>query len=90
VYAITPRERSTTLAMPTTTQPPTPAGPATMAMCLRHADYHAMGSECWSATLDWFFDHSNLPDQDARDLYQGEVERAILDQYIRAHQEASR
>lgn len=76
--------------MPTTTEPPTavetPAGPT---MCLLHADFHVMAGKCWSVTFDWFFAHQHLPEPAARELYQGEVEQAMLDQHIREHRAAT-
>ncbi|MCX4911895.1 hypothetical protein [Streptomyces sp. NBC_00878] len=75
--------------MPATTEPPTPAGPKTVpTMCLLHADFHVMAGGCWSVTFDWFFAHQHLPETAARELYQAEVEQAMLDQHIREHQAA--
>ncbi|MEU5043235.1 hypothetical protein [Streptomyces griseorubiginosus] len=59
-------------------------------MCLLHADFHVMDSTCWGVTLDWFFTHADLPEPEARALYQAEVERAMLDAYIRKHQGGTR
>ncbi|MDX2658322.1 hypothetical protein PV382_23855 [Streptomyces scabiei] len=53
-------------------------------MCLLHADFHPMGQDCWQTCTDWYLAHTELPEQDRRDRYQWEVERAILDQHIRA------
>jgi len=55
----------------------TTAAPITA--CLLHADYHAMGQECWDVTLDWFFAHQEKPVDAQRVGYQGAVERRILD-----------
>lgn len=54
-------------------------------MCLLHADYHPMAGDCWVATADFFFEHASLPLEAARDLYQLEVERLMLDKHIRSH-----
>ncbi|MGW2520534.1 hypothetical protein ACWC09_26665 [Streptomyces sp. NPDC001617] len=59
-------------------------------MCLKHADFHTMDSDCWAVTLDWFFNHSHLPEPEARAVYQGEVERAMLDAYVLEHQGVTR
>jgi len=69
------------LAQPPTTLP---------TMCLLHADYHPMDSTCWAHTLDWFFTHADLPETEARERYQAEVERAMLDTIVRRHQEGLR
>jgi hypothetical protein len=55
-----------------TTAPPITA-------CLLHADYHAMGQDCWNVTIDWFFAHQEQPVGAQRAAYQGAVERRILD-----------
>jgi hypothetical protein len=51
-------------------------------MCLLHADYHPMGTDCWALTLDWFLARHHLPDAEARAEYQLEVERAMLNMHI--------
>jgi hypothetical protein len=66
-----------------------PAPPATPTrvhgMCLLHADYHPMAADCWETTVEFYFAHDGLPEQEARDCYQAAVEAAILDQHIRRH-----
>ncbi|MEW2402088.1 hypothetical protein [Streptomyces sp. NPDC046862] len=73
--------------MATPLAPPQAAMPTphTHAMCLLHADYHSMRTDCWATTLDWFLAHHHLPDPEARDEYQLEVERAMLNQHIHEH-----
>ena len=72
--------------MPTTTEPPAAADPPTTpTMCLKHADFHVMAGGCWSVTFDWYFAHSHLPEPAARQLYQAEVERAMLDALVQEH-----
>jgi hypothetical protein len=51
-------------------------------MCLKHADFHVMAGPCWSVTFDWYFAHSHLPQTEARQRYQAEVERAMLDALV--------
>lgn len=53
---------------------------APITACLLHADYHAMTTECWGVTLDWYVDHQDKPDREQRNDYQAAVERRILDQ----------
>lgn len=53
-------------------------------MCLLHGDFHVMEQACWSVTMDFYFDHSDLPQQDARDLYLIAVERKMLDNLLPA------
>lgn len=75
--------------MATPTSPSTVTVPAVEpTMCLLHADFHVMAGGCWSVTFDWFFAHSHLAEPAARELYQAEVEQAMLDQHIREHQAA--
>lgn len=59
-------------------------------MCLKHADFHVMGQDCWSTTLDWYFTHQTMNEQADRDAYLAEVERAMLDAHIQQHQEGRR
>jgi len=59
-------------------------------MCLLHADFHRMDSTCWGVTLAWFFAHAELPEAEARDRYQAEVERAMLDALVQQHQGEAR
>jgi hypothetical protein len=54
-------------------------------MCLLHADYHPMDGRCLTALTDFFFEYADLPLPAARDLYQLEVERLMLDEHIRRH-----
>lgn len=56
---------------------------ASHGMCLLHADFHPMSGDCWAACLDWSIQHQHLPEDQRRDLYQAEVERAMLDTLIR-------
>lgn len=65
--------------MPTAPQHPTTSIPG---MCLLHADYHPLTADCWTHMADWFFDHQHLADTDARDWYQADVERAMLDNLL--------
>lgn len=53
-------------------------------MCLLHGDFHVMGQACWSVTMDFYFDHSDLPQQAARNLYLTAVERQMLDNLLPA------
>ncbi|MEU9703075.1 hypothetical protein [Streptomyces sp. NPDC047981] len=53
------------------------------AACLLHADYHPMTSECWGATVDWYFTHDHLDQAAARDAYLAAVEREMLDRHAR-------
>lgn len=53
--------------------------------CLLHADIHHMDTTCWDACLDWYSAHQHLSPDQARDAYQDEVERRMLDQFIREH-----
>lgn len=52
--------------------------------CLLHADFHAMGADCWGATFEFDLkqqeSHPELNLQDRRDAYQAAVERRMLDQ----------
>ncbi|MER6092491.1 hypothetical protein [Streptomyces bluensis] len=75
---------ATPLAPPAAVMPT----PHSYAMCLLHADYHPMGGDCWATTLDWQLAHHHLPDAEARAEYLLEVERAMLDQYVRKFLEA--
>jgi hypothetical protein len=54
-------------------------------MCLLHGDYHPMTGRCWTATAEFFFARQDLPEHQARDQYQLEVERLMLDKHIRRH-----
>jgi hypothetical protein len=54
-------------------------------MCLLHGDFHTMDGACWSATLDFYLEHADLPPQEGRDLYLAAVERQMLDQHMRSH-----
>lgn len=54
-------------------------------MCLLHADVHVMSADCWERTVDWYFTHAHLDEQEARDAYQAATERAMLDQITRSH-----
>lgn len=47
--------------------------------CLLHADYHVMGRPCWDTTMEFFFEHQDMPTDAQRAAYQGAVERRILD-----------
>lgn len=64
---------------------PAPLPARVHGMCLLHADFHPMTGTCWTATADFFFGCQDLPEQQARNLYQLEVERAMLDKHIREH-----
>jgi len=65
---------------------PSPASATVVhGMCLLHADYHPMDGRCWKAIADFFFAHAELTEQQARELYLLEVERAMLDNHIRSH-----
>lgn len=66
--------------MPTAPEHSTPTG--IPGMCLLHADYHPLAPDCWTAMADWFFAHAHLPDAEARDWYQADVERAMLDHLL--------
>lgn len=68
-----------TLATPASAE----ADLASYGMCLLHADFHPMSGECWAACLDFNLARPHLPDSALRDLYQAEVERAMLDTFIR-------
>ncbi|MBE4790307.1 hypothetical protein [Streptomyces caniscabiei] len=57
----------------------------TLGMCLLHADYHPMEQDCWSRTMDFYFEHPDLTDAERRDRYALEVEQAMLDAHIRSH-----
>jgi hypothetical protein len=71
------------LATPTAVQPTT--GPATApTMCLLHGDFHTMGQDCWSVTIDFHFDHQDVPEQEARNCYLAAVERKMLDNLVRS------
>lgn len=52
-------------------------------MCLLHADFHPMRTDCWMARLDWDLEHEHLPEDTRADLYQADVERSMLDALIR-------
>ena len=54
----------------------------TYGMCLLHADYHPMDGDCWSTCLDYNLAHQDIPEAARRDMYQAEVERAMLDTLI--------
>ncbi|WP_157874562.1 hypothetical protein [Streptomyces sp. AcH 505] len=54
--------------------------------CLLHADVHLMGAACWDTTLDWYFTHQHVHPDEARDAYQAEAERRMLDHLIKEHQ----
>lgn len=70
--------------MTTATAVPTPT------VCLLHADVHVMGQDCWAHTVDWYFTHEHLNQQEAKDAYQAAAERKMLDQIARAaHSEGS-
>lgn len=72
--------------MPTApTAPSAPDPDAVPGMCLLHADFHPMGSDCWSACVDWYFDHQNIPQARQPDAYAGEVERAMLDALVKKY-----
>ncbi|MBE4761790.1 hypothetical protein [Streptomyces caniscabiei] len=66
--------------MPDNPSPQSPYG-----MCLLHADYHPMEQDCWSRTMDFYFEHPDLTDAERRDRYALEVEQAMLDAHIRSH-----
>ncbi|MGW6569716.1 hypothetical protein [Streptomyces sp. NPDC054975] len=53
------------------------------AACILHGDFHPMASECWGATVDWYFAHDHLDQMAARDAYQAAVERQMLDRHAR-------
>jgi hypothetical protein len=44
-----------------------------------------MAADCWSACVDWYFDHQDIPEAGRVNLYAGEVERAMLDALVRKH-----
>ncbi len=52
---------------------------APVTACLLHADYHAMRADCWDVTMEWFFEHQEMPPAAQRSAYQGAVERLLLD-----------
>lgn len=53
-------------------------------MCLLHGDFHVMEQACWSLTMDFYFDHQGVPEQEARNLYLTAVERKMLDSLLPA------
>ncbi len=72
--------------MPTLNTPPAAEPQAgTHSMCLLHGDFHAMDSDCWGVTLDWWLAHEDIPEPARRDAYLMEVEQAMLDKHIRHH-----
>lgn len=81
MYAITLHGTEPALATPAA--PDVTIQTVTPTMCLKHADFHIMEGGCWSVTFDWYFTHSHLPETEARQLYQAEVERAMLDHLVR-------
>lgn len=60
----------------------TPAPANTLTMCLLHGDYHPMAQDCWATSTDWFFTHTHLEGQEARDAYLEAVERRMLDNLL--------
>lgn len=66
---------------------PAPTTPDTRVhgMCLHHADYHPMRAACWTAAADYYLEHPDIPEAEARARYQHAVEQAMLDQHIRQH-----
>lgn len=70
--------------MPSAPAPPAAPSPDDVpGMCLLHADFHPMDPGCWSACVDWYFDHQHIPEAAQRDAYAGEVERAMLDELVK-------
>lgn len=46
--------------------------------CLLHHDFHVMAQDCWGATIGWFAEHMEMPDDARRNAYQAAVERGML------------
>jgi hypothetical protein len=54
--------------------------------CLLHADVHPITFGCWEAAVDWYFTCRHRSSRSARDAYQAEVERRLLDRLLRTGQ----
>lgn len=60
----------------------TPTPIDTHTMCLLHGDFHVMGQDCWAVTLDYYLEHQDIPETQARHRYLEAVERKMLDNLL--------
>lgn len=59
--------------------------PATLHMCILHAEYHEMGPECWREAIAFYAAHHTDDLEETTNRYRWEVEQRMLSEITREH-----